>query len=82
MKKESDATNSEFQITLDPKFDWFLTKEFLQLMEGFVPSDNSKYLNKSKKGTTAVVENGYEEKIPPTIQENDHSDIEGRHHVV
>ena len=47
-----------------------------------VPSDNSEYLNKSKKGTTAVVENGYEEKIPPTIQENDHSDIEGRHHVV
>jgi hypothetical protein len=51
-------------------------------MEGFVPSDNSKYLNKSKKGTTAVVENGYEEKIPPSIQENNHSDIEGRHHVV
>jgi len=64
MKKESDATNSEFQITLDPKFDWFLTKEFLQLMEGFVPSDNSEYLNKSKKGTTAAVENGYEEKNP------------------
>jgi HTH domain len=64
MKKESDATNSEYQITLDAEFDWFLTKEFLQLREGFVPSDNSKYLNKSKNATEAVVDNELEEKIP------------------
>jgi hypothetical protein len=74
MKKESGATNSEYQITLDPEFDWFLAKEFLQLREGFVPSDNSEYLNKSKNGTEAVVDNEHEEKIPPSIQENDDSD--------
>jgi len=92
MKKESDATNSEYQITLDPEFDWFLTKEFLQLREGFVPSDNSEFLNKSKNATETVVDNEHEEKIPstseqiseakdlleekipPSIQENDDSD--------
>ena len=39
-----------------------------------VPSDNSEYLNKSKKGTTKAVDNELEEKIPPCIQENDNSD--------
>jgi hypothetical protein len=68
MKKETEAINSEFQITLDAKFDWFLTKEFLQLREGFVPSNNSEYLNKNKKvvTTTAAAENECEEKIPPS----------------
>jgi HTH domain len=74
MEKESETTNSEYQISLDPKFDWFLTKEFLQLREGFVPSDNSEYLNKSKENMTTAVEKQHEEKIPLISQENDDSD--------
>jgi IclR helix-turn-helix domain len=68
MKKESEAINSEYQITLDAKFDWFLTKEFLQLREGFVPSNNSEYLNNNKKvvTTTAAAENEREENLPLT----------------
>jgi hypothetical protein len=75
MTKESETNNSEYQISLDSKFDWFLTKEFLQLREGFVPSDNSEYLNKNKRVvTTTAAENEHEEKIPLSSQENNDSD--------
>ena len=75
MTKESEANNSEYQITLDPKFDWFLTKEFLQLREGFIPSDNSEYLNKGNGKTTTDIEKELEEKYPSS---NDQiSDVKG-----
>jgi hypothetical protein len=76
MTKESEANNSEYQITLDPKFDWFLTKEFLQLREGFIPSDNSEYLNKGNGKTTTDIEKELEEKYPSS---NDQiSDVKGQ----
>lgn len=68
MKKE-EAINAEYEITLDAKFNWFLSKEFLVLRGGFVPSDNSEYLKNQRK----IVNNELEEKIPSGSQQKDNS---------
>jgi hypothetical protein len=42
----SNYNNSELQIKLSSEFDWFRTKEFQRLMEGFIPcEDNNKKNN-------------------------------------
>ena len=65
------AHNSEFQITLDPRFSWFLDKEFLQLREGFVLLDNSEYLKKQTTTIISTAEKEHEEKDPLSDQKND-----------
>ena len=54
MDKVADSSNSEYKITLNPKFNWFLTKEFKQLREEFKPTD---YQNELKKRKSAVRKN-------------------------
>ena len=65
------APNSEFRITLDPRFNWFLDKEFLQLREGFVLLDNSEYLKKQTTTIISTTEKEHEEKDPLSDQKND-----------
>ncbi len=50
------ASNSEYRITLNSKFDWFLTDEFKKLREEFTPTDYKNELKK-KSATTAVRKN-------------------------
>jgi len=52
IERVGDNSNSEYKITLNPTFKWFLTEEFKYLREGFKPSDNEKYFKtkiKNKK---------------------------------
>ena len=58
MDRVGDNSNSEYKITLKPKFNWFLTEEFKSLREGFKPTDNKEFLNKRKSAVT---------KIPPVL---------------
>ena len=64
-------SNSEFRITLDPRFNWFLDREFLQLREGFVLLDNSEYLKKQTTTIISTAEKEHEEKDPLSDQKND-----------
>ena len=48
-------SNSEYKITLNPKFHWFLTKDFADLRDGFKPVGYKEYLN--SKTISAVSEN-------------------------
>lgn len=54
--KESETTTEEKQITLKDEFDWFLTEEFNQLRQGFIPTDNSEEMKQQYSSL--------EEKIP------------------
>jgi hypothetical protein len=56
-------SNAPAQITLDPQFNWIFDKQFLELRKGFVPSDNSEYMAKTRK-----------EKLPPSNEKNGNSD--------
>ncbi len=48
MDKVGDSSNSEYKITLNPKFHWFLEDEFKELREEFKPTDYKSDLNKRK----------------------------------
>jgi hypothetical protein len=48
MEQVGDSSNSEFKITLNPKFSWFLTDEFKELREEFKPTDYQEELKKKK----------------------------------
>ena len=48
MDRIDDYSNSEYKITLNPKFNWFLTDEFKTLRDGFKPTDNKEFLTKKK----------------------------------
>jgi hypothetical protein len=37
-------SNSAARIKLDPQFSWVFDKQFLELRNGFVPSDNNEYM--------------------------------------
>ena len=51
-----NVSNSEYKITLNSKFDWFLTDEFKKLREEFIPIDYQNELkNKKKFATTTAV---------------------------
>jgi Mn-dependent DtxR family transcriptional regulator len=56
-------SNTPAKITLDPQFSWVFDKEFVELRNGFVPSDNSEYMKKERK-----------EKYPLSSQKNENSD--------
>jgi DNA-binding transcriptional ArsR family regulator len=56
-------SNTPAKITLDPQFSWVFDKEFVELRNGFVPSDNSEYMKKEHK-----------EKFPLSSQKNENSD--------
>lgn len=49
MDRVDDDSNSEYKITLNPKFEWFLTDEFKQLREEFKPSDYQDEIKKNRK---------------------------------
>jgi hypothetical protein len=46
-KTDPNKSNSEYKITLNSKFDWFLNEEFQTLRDNFEPTDNQEFL-KSK----------------------------------
>ena len=52
MEQTSNSSNSEFKITLDPKFKWFLSDEFKELRDEFKPIDYQEYLAKRKSAAT------------------------------
>ena len=60
MDRIGDNSNSEYKITLKPKFKWFLTDNFKELRDGFKPIDNKEFLPKRKSAGT---------KIPPVLEE-------------
>lgn len=60
MDRVGDNSNSEYKITLKPKFKWFLTNNFKELRDGFKPIDNKEFLTKRKSAGT---------KIPPVLEE-------------
>jgi len=59
--KESETQTEEKEIILKPEFDWFLTDEFQELLEGFEPSDNSEFVKAFCKKYNISLE----EKTPP-----------------
>jgi hypothetical protein len=61
-RTDPNKSNSEYKITLNPKFEWFLTDEFKKLGEGFKPIDNKDQLKTSTK--TEREEKCYDEKSP------------------
>lgn len=63
-KGEHDRNYTK-HIRLKEKFNWFLTSEFERLREGFVPVDNSEFMeDKRRKGTNA-------EKSTPYTHDNE-----------
>jgi DNA-binding transcriptional ArsR family regulator len=53
-------SNTFAKITLEPRFRWVFEKQFLDLRNGFIPSDNSEYMKKERK-----------EKSPLSIEKNE-----------
>ena len=57
-RTNNDSSNSEYKITLNPKFNWFLTDEFSNLRDGFKPASytdllkSTKSINKDSKDYT------------------------------
>ena len=47
-RTNKDSSNSEYKITLNPKFDWFLTEEFSELRNGFKPTSYQDLLKSTK----------------------------------
>ena len=43
-----DSSNSEYKITLNPKFDWFLTEVFSELRNGFKPNSYQDLLKSTR----------------------------------
>jgi predicted transcriptional regulator len=43
-KTDPHKSNSEYKITLNSKFDWFLKEEFKTLRDNFEPTDNQEFL--------------------------------------
>ncbi|MFL6413967.1 MAG: helix-turn-helix domain-containing protein [Nitrososphaeraceae archaeon] len=62
---EGDS-NTPAKISLDPQFSWVFDKQFLELRDRFVPSNNSEYMKKERK-----------EKFPSSNEKKDEDD-EGR----
>ena len=52
-RSDPNKSNSEYRITLNPKFNWFLTDEFKQLREEFKPTEYQDELKTEKTKTTA-----------------------------
>jgi hypothetical protein len=56
-KTDPNNSKSEYKITLNPKFKWFLGDEFKQLRDEFKPTDYKNELKNSKKGKSDVRKN-------------------------
>jgi hypothetical protein len=56
-------SNSAARIKLDPQFSWAFDKQFLELRDRFVPSNNSEHMKKERK-----------EKYPLSSQKNEGND--------
>ena len=68
-------SNTPAKITLDPRFNWVFDKQFLELRNGFVPSDNSEYMQKKRKeklppATTISSDQQHKEKISSITDDN------------
>jgi hypothetical protein len=55
--------NTPAKITLNPQFNWVFDKQFLDLRNGFIPADNTEYMQDKRK-----------EKLPPSSEKNENSD--------
>ncbi len=55
MDRVGDNSNSEYKITLNSKFDWFLTDEFKKLRDEFTPTDYKNELTNNKKKSTTTI---------------------------
>ena len=47
-RTNKDNSNSEYKITLNPKFNWFLSEEFSKLRNGFKPTSYTDLLKSTK----------------------------------
>jgi hypothetical protein len=47
-RTNKDSSNSEYKITLNPKFNWFLTEKFSKLRNGFTPTSYTDLLKSTK----------------------------------
>lgn len=54
MEQTGSTSNCEYKITLNPKFDWLLSKEFASLRDGFKPTDYKEYLSKRKSAISKI----------------------------
>jgi predicted transcriptional regulator len=66
-RTNENASNSEYKITLNPKFKWFLTEDFSKLRDGFKPTDNKEFLK--PKSNTDNNEGFAATILPPVLDE-------------
>ena len=71
-RTNNDNSNSEYKITLNPKFKWFLSEEFKKLRDNFKPTDNKEHLKSQKKSRT--FSDSYEENNNNKNQSNNEND--------
>lgn len=66
---KTKTDTEEKSIKLKSGFDWFLTPEFSNLRQGYMPEDNIQYLKKPKTNEIGLVgDRCLKEKIPPSSQ--------------
>ena len=56
-RTDPSKSNSEYKITLNPKFNWFLEYEFKQLRNNFKPTDNKEFLKLKSNDDSAGTKN-------------------------
>ena len=68
-RTNKDSSNSEYKITLNPKFNWFLTEKFSELRNGFKPTSYTDLLksNKSIKKDSKDSTNNSNNKEPQQV---------------
>jgi transcription initiation factor IIE alpha subunit len=70
MERIGDASNSEYRITLNPKFNWFLEDEFKKLREEFKPIDYHEELKERKSAVRKNTPVQVEEELPKQQKED------------
>ncbi len=71
-KVDPNKSNSEYKITLNSKFDWFLTEEFKKLRDNFKPTTTDNNDKPSKSETNCCDENT--PCVPANVNNEDYSD--------
>jgi len=71
-RTNNDNSNSEYKITLNPKFKWFLSEEFKKLRDNFKPTNNKEHLKSQKKSNT--FSDSYEENSNNKNRSNNEND--------
>ena len=92
MKRNGNNSNSEYKISLNQKFKWFLTEEFKNLRDSFKPIDNKNCLkpksNRPKNNNSGESDNNdsinesktcYDKKSP-CVNEINYNNQEQTHH--